>query len=166
MFERDGENLCVYTWMESGTRFPEHFHPSLEERITAIDGVVRVKLNGAWRDLTPVDGTVIVARNARHELRNESERQVYLRGELVPAGRLQEFLTETAWAAREGLYNARNLPRNLRGALWAAEIADRFRDEIVMCSPPPALQRLIVPPIAWLARKRHKAPATASQTSG
>ena len=46
MFEREGENLRVYTWMESGTHFPEHFHPSLEEHITAIDGAVRVKLNG------------------------------------------------------------------------------------------------------------------------
>jgi hypothetical protein len=35
-FERDGENLCVYTWMDSGMHFPEHFHPSLEEHITAI----------------------------------------------------------------------------------------------------------------------------------
>jgi quercetin dioxygenase-like cupin family protein len=153
-FERDGENLWVLTWMESGGHLPEHFHPSLEERWEALDGTARVKLNGTWRDLAPADGPVLVARNDRHELRNDGGRQVYLRAEVIPAGRLEEFLTETARAAQEGLYNARNLPRNLRGLLWAAELADRFRDETVMCSPPPALQRLLLPPIAGLARRR------------
>ena len=73
---------------------------------------------------------------------------------MTPPGRLEEFLTESAWAAREGLYNARNLPRSLRGALWIAEFAHRFSDETVMTSPPPALQRIVLPPLAKLARRR------------
>jgi quercetin dioxygenase-like cupin family protein len=151
-FERDGENLWVYTWLEDGGHLPEHFHPSLEERWETIDGAVEVKLDGSWRDLVPEDGPVVVSPGVRHELRNTSGRQAYLRTEVKPAGRLEEFLTESARAAREGLYNARNMPTSFRGAVWIADLAQRYSDETVMCSPPPAVQRIITPLFARFAR--------------
>ena len=151
-FEGEGENLWVHTWLEDGGHLPEHFHPSLEERWEALDGAVRLKLDGAWRNLVPEDGPTTVARNVRHELKNESGGQARLRTEVIPAGRLTEFLTETAQAAREGLYNKRNLPTTWRGAVWAADLAQRFRDGTVMTSPPPAVQRLVLPLVARFAR--------------
>jgi len=151
-FRRDGANLWVSTWLEDGGHLPEHFHPSLEERWEVLEGTVSVKLDGRRRDLVPADGPVLVAPNVRHELRNVSGRQARLRCEVIPGGRLDEFLTESARGAREGLYDRRNLPTSLRGAVWIAALADRFKDETVMCSPPPALQRLVVPLVARLAR--------------
>ena len=94
----------------------------------------------------------LVAPNVRHELKNESGTDARLRTEVIPGGRLEEFLTESARAAREGLYNARNLPTSLRGAWWLARFALRFRDETVMTSPPPAVQRVALPMMAKLAR--------------
>ena len=151
-FKRERGNLWVHTWLEDGGHLPEHFHPSLEERWEALDGKARVKLDGTWRDLAPEDGPVVVAPNVRHELANTSGREARLRTEVIPAGRLEEFLTESARAAREGLYNARNLPTSLRGALWLAAFAQRFRDETVMTSPPPAVQRVVLPLVARFAR--------------
>jgi quercetin dioxygenase-like cupin family protein len=151
-FRHEGESLWVDTWLEDGGCLPEHFHPSLDEYWETVEGAVRVKLAGTWRDLVPEDGRLLVARNVKHELRNESGDRAFLRTEVTPAGRLEEFLTESARAAREGLYNARNLPTSWRGALWIAEFAQRFRDETVMASPPPALQRLILPLLARFAR--------------
>jgi quercetin dioxygenase-like cupin family protein len=151
-FSREGEKLWVHTWLEDGGHLPEHFHPSLEERWEALDGTVRVKLDGTWRDLTPEDGPVLVAPNVRHELRNASGREARLRTEVIPAGGLEEFLTESARAAREGLYNARNLPTGWRGATWLAAFALRFRHETVMTSPPPAVQRVVLPLVARFAR--------------
>ena len=151
-FEREGENLWVHTWLQDGGHLPEHFHPSLEEHWEVIEGAVRVKLAGAWRDLTAEDGPLLVARKAKHELKNESGREAQLRTEVLPAGGLEEFLTETARAAREGLYNERNLPRSFRGAVWAAELAQRYRSETVMCSPPPAVQQIFLPLLARFAR--------------
>jgi quercetin dioxygenase-like cupin family protein len=153
-FEQRGESLWVYTWFEPGAHLPEHFHPSYEERWEAVEGTLRVKLAGAWRDRTAADGPVLVERNVRHAVRNESGREVLGRTEVTPPGRLVEFLTESARAAREGLYNARNLPTSWRGALWLADFADRFSDDSVVTSPPPALQRLLLPPLARLARRR------------
>lgn len=151
-FERDGDNLWVYTWLEPGGQLPEHFHPTLDEYWEALEGTARVKLAGTWRDLRPEDGPIHVARNVRHELRNEAAETLRLRCEVRPAGHLEEFLTETSRAAREGLYNARNLPTSLRGAAWAAKLMHRYRDETVVTSPPPALQRLLMPLAARLDR--------------
>jgi quercetin dioxygenase-like cupin family protein len=151
-FRREGESLWVYTWLEDGGHLPEHFHPSLEERWETLEGTVRVKLDGTWRDLVPEDGPLVVAPNHKHELKNESGREARLRTEVIPAGRLEEFLTESARAAREGLYNARDLPTSWRGATWIADFAQRFRDETVMTSPPPALQRVVLPLLARFAR--------------
>ncbi len=153
-FEREGANVWVYTWLDPDGHLPEHFHPVTEERWASLEGTVRVKLDGTWRDLVPADGPVIVAPGVPHELRNESGQQVYLRCEVIPGGRLEEFLTEASWAAQQGFFNAHNLPRSLRGLLWIADFADRFSGETVMTSPPPALQRRLLPPLARIARRR------------
>jgi quercetin dioxygenase-like cupin family protein len=151
-FRHEGSDLWVYTWLEDGGHLPEHYHPSLEEHWETLEGAARVKLDGIWRDLLPADGPLAVAPNARHELRNKSGRLARMRTKVTPAGRLEEFLTESARAAREGLYNARSMPTGFRGATWIAEFALRFRDETVMTSPPPALQRLVLPLLARFAR--------------
>jgi quercetin dioxygenase-like cupin family protein len=152
-FEHEGDVLWVSTWLDPGGHLPEHFHPTLEERWEVLEGTARVKVDGTWHELAAADGPVLVARGVRHELRNTSSDQARLRTAVTPAGRLEEFLTESARAAREGLYNARNLPTSLRGAAWVSEFALRFRDETVMTSPPPALQRVVLPVAARLTRR-------------
>jgi quercetin dioxygenase-like cupin family protein len=153
-FERDGENLWVYTWLENGGHLPEHFHPSLEEHWEVLEGRAQVKLAGEWRELVPEDGPLAVLPGVRHELKNESGARARLRTEVKPAGKLEEFLVESARAAREGIYNSRNMPTSWRGVVWIADFAQRHRDETVMCSPPPALQRVVTPLVARLARRR------------
>jgi mannose-6-phosphate isomerase-like protein (cupin superfamily) len=151
-FERGDGYLVVHTWFDVDGHLPEHVHPSLDEHWEVVEGVARVKLDGSWRDQRPEDGPVHVGRNVRHELKNSSGASLYARSKVVPGGNLEEFLTESSRAAREGLYNARNLPTSLRGAIWIAKFAHRFRDETVMCSPPPAVQRVVLPVVARLAR--------------
>jgi hypothetical protein len=151
-FRRDGPDLWVYTWLDDGAHLPEHFHPSLEEWWETLEGTARVRLDGVWRDLTPADGPVLVGRGVRHELRNDSGRVIRTRTRVAPAGRLEQFLTESARGAREGLYTARGLPTGLRGAGWLGEFALSYRDETVMTSPPPALQRVVLPLLARLPR--------------
>src|SRR2546421_12196184 len=87
-FQREGENLWVYTWLEDGGHLPEHFHPSLEERWEVLEGAAEVKLDGTWRDLVPQDGPIVVAPNVRHELKNTSGREARMRTEVIPGGRL------------------------------------------------------------------------------
>jgi mannose-6-phosphate isomerase-like protein (cupin superfamily) len=152
-FRHEGSDLWVYTWLQDGAHLPEHYHPSLEERWETLEGSARVKLDGTWRDLVPADGPILVPRGVRHELKNDSGRLARMRTRVTPAGRLEEFLIKSAAAAREGLYNARNMPTGLRGATWLAEFALQFRDETVMTSPPPTVQRLVLPLLARFARR-------------
>jgi mannose-6-phosphate isomerase-like protein (cupin superfamily) len=153
-FERDDGDLWVTTWLQDGGHLPEHYHPTLDEFWEVLEGTAEIKVDGTWQTVTAGDGVVAVGRFVRHELKNTSGREARLRTRVTPAGRLEEFLTESAWAAREGFYDERSMPRSVRGALWIAEFAHRFRDETVMTSPPPAVQRLLLPALAALARRR------------
>lgn len=152
-FRCEGENLWVETRLEDGAHLPEHFHPTLEEHWEMVLGTTQLKLDGRWRELAPEHGPVRVAPNVRHELWNTSGREAHARTEVIPAGRLEEFLTESSRAAREGVFNARGMPTSLRGAIWVAAFAQRFRDETVVTSPPPALQRIVLPVLARFARQ-------------
>ena len=152
-FEREGDGLWVHTQMDPGADLPEHFHPTRTETWEVLDGSAGVKLDGTWRELTPADGGVLVKPYARHALRNTSGSVARLRTWVTPPGQLEAFLTESARAAQEGLYDEHNLPTSLRGAAWISEFALRFRDETVMCSPPPAVQKVVLPLAARLTRR-------------
>lgn len=160
-FEREGDGLWVTTWLEPGGNLPEHYHPTLTETWEVVDGAARVKLDGTWRELTAADGPVLVKPYARHALRNAGAGTALLRCWVTPPGRLEEFLTESAQAAQDGLYNEQNLPTGLRGVAWVSEFALRFRDETVMCSPPPAVQKLVLPLAARFTRRYRDEPTRA-----
>src|SRR6266540_4188237 len=87
-FEREGDSLWVFTWLDDGGHLPEHFHPTLTERWEVLEGSAGVKVDGRWHELTAADGPVVVAPGVRHELRNTSGSQAHLRTEVTPAGRL------------------------------------------------------------------------------
>jgi len=151
-FRRDGDDLWVTAWLEDGGHLPEHLHPTLDERWEVLDGTVRLRLDGTWRDVTAADGPMRVAPGVRHALRNTSGSRAHLRCRVSPAGDLQEFLTESAAAARAGMLSKGGLPTSLAAAGWVARFALRFRHETIMCSPPPALQRIALPLLARIGR--------------
>jgi quercetin dioxygenase-like cupin family protein len=148
-FEPQGEDLVVYGWLEPGGGLPAHFHPRQEERWSVLEGQVRFQLGDDKRLIGPEDGEIVVPPYAKHGLWSVSDREARLHTFVTPALGLQTFLEEAAAAAREGLFTARGLPRNLRGARWAARFLKRYRDETVMLSPPRAVQNML---IALLAR--------------
>src|SRR6187399_2767537 len=94
-FRRDGENLWVDTWFEQGAHLPEHFHPTYDEHWEIVEGSAELKLDDRWRTLGPGDGAIRVARGVRHELKNVSGHPAHGRTQAVPAGNLEEFLTES-----------------------------------------------------------------------
>jgi mannose-6-phosphate isomerase-like protein (cupin superfamily) len=153
-FQREGdERLWVHVWLDGGGHLPEHLHPTLEEHWEVVEGQAEIKVAGTWREMEPEDGAVVIDAGSAHALRNRSGRPARLRAEVLPPGRLQDFLTESADAAGQGLFTARGLPTSLRGAAWVSEFALRFMDETVMCSPPPLVQRAMLPLLARLTRR-------------
>lgn len=143
-FEPRGEDLIVHTWLEPGGGLPAHLHPRQAEHWSVTEGTVGFQLGSEKRVIGPDDGELLVAPNVKHALWSVSDSEVRLRCLATPALGLRAFLEEAAAAGREGLFTSRGLPRGLRGARWAAEFLKRYRDETVMLSPPPIVQRALI----------------------
>lgn len=143
-FETQGESLIVDNWLEPGGRLPAHLHPQQEERWSVLDGEVWFRLGDDERSIGPDAGELIVAPGIVHGLRNTSAREAHLRCFATPPLRLQGFLEEAATAGQQGLFTQSARPRGLRGARWAASFLKRYRDETVLLSPPPIVQRVLI----------------------
>jgi mannose-6-phosphate isomerase-like protein (cupin superfamily) len=140
-FEPRGEDIVVETWLEAGGGLPAHFHPRQVERWTVVEGEVRFQLGSEKMTLRPEDGEVVVEPGTKHALKNESGREAHLSCLATPALGLQPFLEESAAAAREGLFMRGGIPRNPRGARWAANFLKKYSDDVVMTFPPRFVQR-------------------------
>jgi quercetin dioxygenase-like cupin family protein len=143
-FEPAGADLIVHLWLEPGGNLPPHLHPKQEERWSVVEGIARVRVGDDERVVRPEDGEIVVAPGTVHGVASASDREARLRCHVIPALRLQEFLEESARAAREGLFTARGLPRGLRGMRWAAGFLKRYRDETVFISPPAPVQNVLI----------------------
>ena len=157
-FEREGGRLWVSTWLDHGGHLPEHFHPTLEECWEVLEGSAGVKVDGRGGS-SAADDPVLVGCGVRHELRNTSGSRGAPADRGHARGPARGVPDRERAGCREGLYNARNLPTGLRGAAWLSDFALRFRDETVMRSPPPAVQRVLVPVAARLTRRYQATPS-------
>ena len=144
-FEEEGNELIVDTLMDPGGGLPKHYHPAQEEIWWVVSGEVRFHLDGEWLTLTPESGKVTVPPGTVHGLENESATETHLRAEVNPPLDLKSFLTDSAAAAREGLFMKGGIPRSLRGAKWAAQFLERYEDQVVMTFPPRFAQKLMRP---------------------
>jgi quercetin dioxygenase-like cupin family protein len=142
-FTADGQNLIVDSWFEPGAKLPEHFHPIQEERWSVVEGRATIQ-NGDFKGVVvPEDGAQIVKPGTKHSIEALGE-PAHLRAVVLPALSLQEFLEDSAAAAREGLFVKGGIPRNLRGARWAATFLERHREETVMTFPPRFVQSAMI----------------------
>jgi quercetin dioxygenase-like cupin family protein len=145
-FEQEGDELLtVDTWMADGGGLPKHYHPVQEEIWWVVAGEVRFHLGGEWRTLHADDGKVVVPPNTVHGLENESGAEAHLRAEVRPPMDLQEFLTDSARAAREGLFMKGGIPKSWRGAKWAAAFLAKHEGQTVMTFPPRFAQKMMKP---------------------
>lgn len=144
-FGGDERLLTVDTLMSPGGELPKHYHPSQEEVWWVVSGEVRFFLDGEWRTLTAESGKVTVPPGAVHGLENASSTEAQLRATVDPPLDLEGFLTESAEAARAGLFMKGGIPRSLKGARWAARFLERYSDQVVMTFPPRFAQRLMRP---------------------
>jgi mannose-6-phosphate isomerase-like protein (cupin superfamily) len=143
-FEPAGADLIVSLWLEPRGNLPAHLHPQQEERWSVVEGTARVRVGDRERVVGPEDGEIVVDPGTVHAVAGTGDREARLRCRVIPALRLQEFLEESARAAREGLFTAGGRPRGLRGMRWAARFLKRYRDETVFISPPPPIQKALM----------------------
>jgi quercetin dioxygenase-like cupin family protein len=150
-FRREGENLVVDVWAQPGADVPPHLHPSQEERFAVLEGRVRFKVGGRKVIAGPGD-ELVAPPGVKHSFKNIGAGEARLRVNVRPALKLQEFLEEAAALAREGAYTRRGIPRSPKGAVRMAEFIERHRDGTVICSPPPAVHRILLAPLLRFSR--------------
>jgi mannose-6-phosphate isomerase-like protein (cupin superfamily) len=152
-FSRDGEILRIEIWTEPGGGvLAEHVHSALEERYEVLDGEITVNLDRQPKRLGPGERAVVPPR-VRHSFENTGERPAHLVAEAEPALELRESIEEGARLARTERFSDSGSPRSIRALVEAAALAQRYRDTVVLSSPPRFVQRILFPPLSRFARR-------------
>jgi quercetin dioxygenase-like cupin family protein len=154
---QEGVILRGELWVEpGGGGRVEHYHPPVEERFRVVDGQITYRLNGRRHVAGP--GTEFaVPPGVRHAFVNSGDGTAHVLVEMEPALQMEQLFRDAATLGREGKWIAvgrRGIPTGPRSILDLAEFLDRYRDIFVPSSPPRLLQRIAVPPLARLARRR------------
>jgi quercetin dioxygenase-like cupin family protein len=150
-FSRDGDVLRVEIWTEPGGGvLAEHVHPQLEERYEVLEGEVTFSVDRERLRAGPGE-RLVVAPGVRHSFENTGADTAHLLVEAEPALQLRESIEDGAALARTGAFAASGAPRSLRALLEGAAFAQRYRETVVLSSPPRAVQRLLFPLLARFA---------------
>jgi quercetin dioxygenase-like cupin family protein len=160
-FERamgeDGEEVLKVTiYVEPGGGVTPHVHPAMEERFTVVAGLPELLAGRRWSAASPGE-TVVVPAGVRHAFRNRGDEVAHMVAEARPPSTLQPFLEDTAALSRADKITSRGLPKGLDALAAGAVLALDYQDMVKLMFPPfppPAIQRLLFPPLARLGRRR------------
>ncbi|MGH9148805.1 MAG: cupin domain-containing protein [Acidimicrobiales bacterium] len=133
----------------AGARPPgTHRHRNQDESITVVSGRVRARVGNDERELGP-GGSVVLPLGVWHDFWVVGDETAELVLRATPALGIELLLGTLAGLAREGRTDRRGRPRPLQGAV----IGQFYRDVAEFKAPPPAVQRVVLPPMAALGRR-------------
>jgi mannose-6-phosphate isomerase-like protein (cupin superfamily) len=149
--ETDGARIVVEFAVEEGGFVPggEHVHDICIERFEVRQGSIAFLLNGEERTLRAGEEAT-VAPGTWHRWWNAGEEEVRIRARVEPALRFEQAILTFWGLCADRHTDAEGRPEALLGALMAR----RYRDEIRLRQPPAVVQKLMLPPLAALARRR------------
>jgi uncharacterized RmlC-like cupin family protein len=125
--ESDGDLLVLDLYVPAGSAVPgAHLHPSMEERVTVVQGCVGVRLGRHVAIAVPGE-QMIVPSGTAHDWWNAGETEAHVVVEMRPAGRFEELLLNRFGLAQDGKTDARGVPGLLQRALLAWEFEDVIR---------------------------------------
>ena len=129
---------------------PDHFHPLQEERFQVVRGAPIFRIDGQERPAEPGEA-VTVPVGVSHIFRNGGPEELQMISEYRPGLKSVETFFATFFGlASDGKLTRRGRPPLLQSVLTLWEL----RDYLVVTRPPPAVQRLLFPPLAAMARLR------------
>lgn len=126
-----------------------HVHPIQEERFEVTSGTMRFR-RGREKVIAKPGELVVVPPGVRHDFANAGDDRAHLRVEIRPALKMEQLFETTVALAEEGRTLGNGLPKPLELALFTRE----FEREVQAPFPPPSLVRILLAPLAWLAKKR------------
>jgi mannose-6-phosphate isomerase-like protein (cupin superfamily) len=149
--ESCGARIVADVAVEAGGFVPggEHVHDHLAEHVEVRAGRITFVLDGEERTLAAGEQLTVVP-GTWHRFSNAGQDEVQVRVRVEPALRFEEAILVAWGLCADGHTNAEGRPSPLFGAL----LATRYRREVRFRQPPDAVQRLLFPPLAALARRR------------
>jgi mannose-6-phosphate isomerase-like protein (cupin superfamily) len=149
--ESGGARIVADLAVEAGGFVPggEHMHDHLAEHVEVRAGRVTFVFDGEERTLAAGEQFTVVP-GTWHRWWNAGQEEVQVRVRVEPAMRFEEAILVVWGLCADGHTNADGRPSPLFGAL----LATRYRPEVRFRQPPDAVQRLLFPPLAALARLR------------
>ncbi len=133
-----------------GTRPPGiHRHRNQDEQITVITGHIRARIGDDEREYGPGE-TVLLPRGEWHDFWVIGDGPAETLARAAPALGIELLLATLAGLAREGKTDKKGRPRPLQGA-----VIGQFYNEVAeFKTPPPAVQRIILPVLAAIGKRR------------
>ena len=151
----DGELLAFDLALRPGGAVPiAHVHPIQSERFEVLEGQMRFRL-GLRTRLTGPGDVVEVAPGVIHSFANAGEEEARLHVEVRPALAMEQMLAEVVALAEAGRMTERGMPRNL---LDLAVLARKYDQEAHAPYLSVGVQRMLLAPLVFSARRRHAAP--------
>ncbi len=146
-----GELLAIGLEVPANRRLPggQHIHPKQEERFEVVAGTMRFTM-GRKRVIAGPGDVVVVPPGQEHHFANAGDEDALVRVEVRPALKMEQLFETAAGLAEQGHTMLGGIPRPLDLALLSQE----FEDEVQAAFPPRWLQRIVLAPLAWLARRR------------
>ena len=146
-----GELLAFDFGLRPGGAVPiPHVHPVQTERFEVVEGQMRFRVG--LRTVMAGPGDVVeVEPGVAHSFANAGDEQARLRVEVRPALAMEEMFADVIAMAQAGRMGRRGMPRNL---LDLALLARTYDQEAHAALLGVRLQRFLLAPLVWLARRR------------
>ena len=154
-----GELLAFDFGLRPGGAVPiPHVHPIQTERFEVTEGQMRFKVG--LRTVIAGPGDVVeVEPGVSHSFANAGDEEARLRVEVRPALAMEEMFADVIGMAQAGRMNRRGMPRNLLDLAMLARTYDQEAHAPLMGV---RMQRVLLAPLVWLARRRGARRAAAS----
>jgi mannose-6-phosphate isomerase-like protein (cupin superfamily) len=149
--ETGGARIVSEFAVEEGGFVPggEHVHDVCAEHFEVLEGQITFLVDGREQTLGPGE-KLTVQPGSWHRWWNPGGSEVRTRTTVEPALRFEEMISVFWGLCADGHTNSKGVPSPLLGAL----LATRYREEMRFRQPPQLLQKLLLPPLAALARRR------------
>lgn len=124
-----------------------HYHPTIDERFTVLEGQINYMKNGQQGVLKPGE-SADMPRGTPHDFWNAGTEEARVIVEIRPAARFEEMTITLFGLAWDGKTNKKGMANPLQMAV----IGQEFADVVVFLSPPPKVQRVMFAVLAPLGR--------------
>ena len=123
--ETNGASSELEISLEAGGDNPMHYHRSYTELFTAVNGQLGLELKNKKIMILKPGESYLVKKGEEHRFFNPGDKKITFTNKVVPGSTgLENTLRILCGLATDGLYNSRNIPKNLYHLAVCGQMSD------------------------------------------